>query len=145
MVAEVLCSLQPPPPQVPIFILRPDPGSQARDLYGSGVACGSGLPPLPGVGIPGLCHHAHPLWLKVQSQGSLLVGNEVHMSMVYGLLQGHTGEGRRPCVVEVCSFTFMAIWEKSKDKISHADHGQADALNSSQLVSRALHSHSVYS
>jgi hypothetical protein len=82
--------------------------SKPGDLCGSGGACGSGLTPLPGVGTPGLCHYVHPLWLKVQSQGSLFLGNEMCRSMVYGLLQRHTGEGRRPCVVGVCSFIFIA-------------------------------------
>lgn len=119
--------------------------SKPGDLCGSGGACGSGLTPLPGVGTPGLCHYVHPLWLKVQSQGSLFLGNEMCRSMAYGLLQRHTGEGRRPCVVGVCSFIFIAVWQKSKDKTSHAGRGQENALNSSQLVSRALHSHGVYS
>lgn len=48
-------------------------------------------------------------------------------------------------MVEVCSFIFIAVWEKSKDKISQAGRGQVDALNSSHSVSRALHSHGVYS
>lgn len=49
----------------------------------AGLGLMSHLPFLPGVEIPGLCHHACSLWLKVQSQAPPFLGNGVYMSVAW--------------------------------------------------------------